>query len=200
MIGLEERVKERFEADVAEHQAILMHDDGSYRHLRCQKPGTWMYGFDIVTWPGYLAIVGDNGDYMFSRIPDMFDFFESKTGRINPDYWAQKLQGPGHDTARCYSPDLFEKRVQEWLETTIEGFDGEDPDRAKFLRLAVQNDILFHEYHNEHEAHELLSNFQAEGVTIHDHYEWDLREFDQRFLWCCYAIVWGIEQYREATK
>ena len=29
-------------------------------------------------------------------------------------------------------------------------------------------------------------------------WEWDLREYDWQFLWCCWAIVWGIGQYRAA--
>jgi hypothetical protein len=28
--------------------------------------------------------------------------------------------------------------------------------------------------------------------------EWDLRDWDFWFLWCCHAIQWGIRQYDQA--
>ena len=67
-------VHERFKKDTAEHQMTVLRDDGLYRHLRFRKPGTGIYGFDIVTWPGYLAISGDMGASMFTRLEDMIQF------------------------------------------------------------------------------------------------------------------------------
>lgn len=85
--------------EFADHKLTIMRDDGLYRHLRCQKPGTWVYGFDIVTWPGYLCVCGDIGTWVFSRERDMVQWFERMDGRINPDYWSEKLQD-GHERAR----------------------------------------------------------------------------------------------------
>src|ERR1039457_99476 len=110
-----EAARERFERDTAEHEMTVIHDDGLYRHLRFQKPGSWIYGYDIVTWPGYLAITGDAGEYMFARLPDMFEFFAGND-RINPQYWAEKLRGPGYDTARIYSYQALRDGVAQWLE------------------------------------------------------------------------------------
>jgi hypothetical protein len=56
------------------------------------------------------------------------------------------------------------------------------------------------ELQDEHEAHRRLSDFEHAGLRINDSWEWDLREYDFRFLWCCWAIVWGIERYRAAAK
>jgi hypothetical protein len=50
--------------------------------------------------------------------------------------------------------------------------------------------------HSEHEAHRLLQDFEHDGVRLYDTWEWSLREYDWQFLWCCWAIVWGIERYR----
>jgi len=58
----ETRVKERVGNDLAEHVVTVLHSDGLYRHWRCQKPGTGMMGFDIVTWPGSLCFTGDMGE------------------------------------------------------------------------------------------------------------------------------------------
>jgi hypothetical protein len=184
--------RERFERDTAKHEMTVLHDDGVYRHLRIQRPGSWTYGHDIVTWPGYLAITGDAGDYLFARTADMFEFFEGDGGRINPDYWGEKLQGPGHDKHLTYSEDAFRRRVRGWLDGR-EDCTGEPPSPDL---VAAVDELLRREAYNDHEAHRLLDEFECGGVRIDDAWEWSLKDYDGRFLWCCWAIVRGIEQYR----
>ena len=53
--------RERFAKDTATHAMTILRDDGLYRHLRFKRPNTSSYYFDIITWPGYLAITGDMG-------------------------------------------------------------------------------------------------------------------------------------------
>lgn len=122
----------RFLENTVDHEMSIIRDDGLYRHLRFMRSEEagkdgWRsaYFYDLITWPGYLAIVGDAGDYLFSRIRDMFEFFELDRGGINPDYWAEKLRGPGrHDEAsRNFSPDKFRACVLEWQRQVVE--DGE---------------------------------------------------------------------------
>lgn len=70
------------------HVLEIIRDDGMYRHLRCQAPGTIMWGWDVITWPGYLAVHGDIGHSAFRRTPDMLlDFFG---GPISSSYWLEK--------------------------------------------------------------------------------------------------------------
>jgi hypothetical protein len=194
----ESNSRERFESDTAEHALTVLRDDGLYRHLRCQKPGTYIYGFDVVTWPGYLAIVGDAGDYLFSRIRDMFKFFESDGERINPQYWAEKLQGPGQDMARSFSERAYRQHVREWLDEVSE--DIFESERVEELVVAVERDLLGGQAYHENEAHRLLNEFEHDGIRIRDAWEWSLRDFDYRFLWCCHAIVWAIRKYREHQR
>lgn len=83
--------------EFAEHKLEVIRDDGLYRHLRCHAPGTWIYGFDVVTWPGYLCLCGDIGTWAWSRERDMLPWFEKSSyrGEPNLDYWASKLEdGP----------------------------------------------------------------------------------------------------------
>jgi len=189
-----DRVRERFEGETAEHQMTVLRDDGLYRHLRFQKPGTWTYGFDLVTWPGYLAIVGDCGDYVFSRVRDMVEFFEADNGRINPQYWAEKLQAPKPDAAMRYSEQKFTARVAEWLGGRCEEL---DEAAAAALRQAADDQLLGREHYYEHQAHQLLADFEHDGhYPLQDAWEWSLRDYDWQFLWCCWAIVWGLGQYR----
>lgn len=188
----ESNARERFEHDTAEHQITVLKDDGLYRHLRFKKPETSFYWYDIVTWPGRLVVCGDMGDYMFSRISDMFDFFE-KGDQINPHYWSQKLQGcPTH--ARSYSHDAFCGRVREWA-VDVEG--EMPPEEAVEFRAAVAEQLLDHEdAHDESAAFGLLRDFEHAGRRIYDPSDWELREYDFAFLWCCWAIVGGIRRYR----
>ena len=184
----DERARERYQRDTDEHEMTVIRDDGVYRHLRFQKPGTWNYGYDLVTWPGYLAITGDAGEYMFHRIQDMFEFFGGHGDRINAHYWSEKLCDPGRDMARVYSEDVLREHVEQWLE---------DIDRADdaVLAAAVKRDVVAHAY-SEHEAREALANFRHDDGTTIDSWEWDLREYDSRFLWCCWAILRGIARYQ----
>ena len=88
----------QFLKDVSDHQLELLRDDGLYRHLRFAKPGSIMMSFELVTWPGYLCFCGDMRDFLFTRIPDMFNFFRSsrqdriagETLYINTGYWGGK--------------------------------------------------------------------------------------------------------------
>lgn len=196
MNAQEERSRECFEKDTANHQMEVLHDDGLYRHLRFRQGDTITYYFDLITWPGFLVVAGDMGDYMFSRVRDMFTFFEGPN--INPQYWAEKLRGPGADAARSYSYLSFKVHVEDWFLRTSEDLSLAE---AASLREAVNRDLLGNsDVYYEHEAHRMLHEFQHEGLSIVDSWEWDLREYDTRFLWCCHAIVYGIEQYRNVAR
>jgi hypothetical protein len=181
-------IAERFAKETAEHEMTVLHDDGLYRHLRFKKQGTSFYWFDIVTWPGTLAIRGDMDGYMFSRVTDMFEFFRSDKGRINPHYWSEKTEG-GRSACKTYSEMSAKAQVLRYI--------GDLEDRPPGLFLAIQRDIFNH-VHFEDEAREAIQQFEHEGVTFDDVWEWDLHDYDWSFLWCCRAIVWGIQQYDAA--
>lgn len=211
--------RERFVKDTAEHEMTVLLDTGEYRHIRFQKPGTSIYFFDLVTWPGHLTITGDCGTFQFSRTRDMFEFFvpagkdgfaDSRWG-INPQYWAEKLQAPKPGDAERYSYEVYRARVQEWLADELEQIEPDPSDelepeelepllaKAAALRAAVADQLLaeYHDaVHSEHAAHELLRDFEHDGIRLYDTWEWSLREYDWQFLWCCWAVVWGIGQYR----
>ena len=196
MKQLDEALRD-FERDTAEHELRVLRDEGLYRHLRCAAPGTYIYGFDVVTWPGYLAIVGDAGDYLFSRIEDMFEFFGA-SGSIDPRYWGEKLQGPGSRMEYQYSLERYRQRVAEWLDGTLANGELTETDAAD-LKLAVQEQLLAPEPIQEAEARRLLDEFDWRGHRI-DSWEWSLQDFDSRFLWCCHAIRWAIRQYRSRAS
>lgn len=201
--------RERFIAETAEHELEILRDDGLYRHLRFRKPGTVIYSFDLVTWPGHLAITGDCSDFLFARIPDMFSFFapegrsyfDDEGAGINPDYWSEKLLAPRPPAGvEEYDYRRYRQIVEEWLSSVAEELPEEE---AASLRAAVASQLLSEmsdAAYSEQEAHRLLNEFEHAGIRIADSWEWDLRSFRYDFLWCCWAVVWGIERYRSAVS
>ena len=183
----------RFLKDVATHQMTVIRDEGLHRHVRFRRPGTICMGFDLVTWPGYLCVCGDMGDYLFSRLPDMFEFFRGKADgslSINLSYWAEKCKAAdAHGNGiKQYSPERFKAALHRYLE------DADDE-----LRDAALGDLLCCANDGEHAAHQAVRDFEHNGRTpFADFWEADLREYTYHFVWCCYALAWGIRQYDDA--
>ena len=183
----------RFTRDTAGHQMTVLHDDGLYRHLRFRRPDRSSYWFDLITWPGSLVVNGDCGSFMLARLDDMFEFFRGS--QINPQYWAEKVRC-GEATA--YSAARFRRLVTE----AAADAEADEPG----LTAAVAERILgnLREWDTEYEegAREALRDFEyrpegepGEPFTFADAWEWDLRDYDWKFLWCCHAIQWGISQH-----
>ncbi len=121
---IEKAAAERFRRDTAEHVMTVLHDDGLYRHLRCAKPDSSTYWFEVVTWPGALAFRGDmDGAPVFSRVTDMFQFFRANGTEhgINPHYWAEKMPDGGK-SVRVYSEDQLRAKVAAALAEYKEEF------------------------------------------------------------------------------
>lgn len=182
-----------FAGDTAQHQMIVLHDDGLYRHVRFAAPDHGFYWFDLVAWPGNLVINGDmEQTFAFSRTEDMFEFFRGS--RINPGYWAEKLRAPRPDAVKEYSEDRFRERVLAEITDMAEA--GEVPDG---LTEAIRREVLENEgIGSEDLACAVLRDFEFEGFEFADVWEWDLTDWSYQFLWCCHAIRWGVSQYDAA--
>lgn len=134
----------RFRADTAEHVMTVLHNDGLYRHLRFAKPGTGIYRFDLITWPGHLTITGDMGTYTFARTRDMLEFFRhARRDYINAYYWSEKLLGAeqGRTQAQAYSEAAYRSEV---IQNTVERLEwcDLDADQARRLWEQVWEDLL----------------------------------------------------------
>lgn len=205
------------EVSTRNHQMAVLRDEGLYRHIRFAQPGTSIWHFDLVTWPGHLVITGDLQDFHFARVSDMFEFFRSPVGYINESYWAEKLRGPVR--AKTYSPDLFKRSVFEYFWESRDWLPG--PHRPLWKAICDQllsSDVI----HDEGAARQALYNFSfrlptgpvddfrshrlprrtwcpsSEVFEFTDSWEWDFREYDYHFLVSLHAIVWGINQYDRA--
>lgn len=190
--------QEQFLSDVAGHKITVIRDDGVYRHLRFSHNGSSTNQFDLITWPGYLCYCGDMGTFVFSRLTDMFEFFRDKriaSGlHINLGYWCEKLvavDGDGRHkkgSAKEYSEKKFRAVIQEYLDDIDESSVYAD------LRSEVEDRVLAFA-HDENEAFSAVNEFEHNGFQFQDFFEYDLTEYTYRFIWCCYALVWGIVQY-----
>jgi len=206
----------RFLLDTAQHRLTVIRDDGLYRHLRLQRPGTSCYYYDVITWPGYLTVVGDMGTWTFSRIADMFEFFGGWTGRINTGYWSEKLEagagGSGRNLlAQEYDHDAFceslKSSLSEYLEDCEEAHPDEDeddwddeddtPDSDKAKVREAFRELSRSHFSHENEAYQAVLDADwpdrwsawdiCEGLTF--------KTYTSHFRWILFAITWAISKY-----
>ena len=196
---IEKEVAERFGKDVAQHVMTVEIDNGVHRCLHFGRPGSGVYSFRVVTWPGHLYIGGGCGDFVFSRLTDMFEFFRSDHGRVNLGYWSEKLQA---SAARAgyekYSERVFREAIEQRLTDWI---DGEDltAEQIEELREQVADKVLAWASDGEYAAHTAARDFRFNGDEVFtDFWETDLKEYTYGFVWACHAIVWAIAQYDAA--
>lgn len=202
--------EQSFLQDVADHQMTVVRAEGLHRHLRFKKPGTMMEHFDIITWPGYLCITGDMGTYVFSRLDDMFQFFRSdRPGlRINLSYWAEKLESVDrHGDVTRFSEERFNEVVLEDLVTWLRNYRGcTSKDERRELWDAVVSEVLGADsdsggFRKQAAAHDFYHDVNDEAGTFcfQDFWEHNVTEYSPRFVWCCYAIAWGVCQYDQVS-
>lgn len=195
-----------FTRDTATHQLTIIRDDGVYRHLRLKRPDSGVFHFDIITWPGHLAVTGDMGASVFSRLDDMFQFFRDDDGElgINPGYWSEKLVANDGD-AQNFSSERFKRLIRERYDCHIKeysGDDSEEPEWADELWDDLAESVLGAE--SAESACSAMSEFSGdygdshfEFADIHDYYR-EMLEYDYHLLWRMFAIVYAIREYDKA--
>ena len=203
-----------FLRDTAEHKMEVVLDQGLHRHLKFRKPGTGCHGFDIVTWPGYLAISGDMGAAMFTRLPDMLEFFRDKPDRhdaggglyINCGYWAEKCVANDGEKKE-FDTDLFREcvkaRFDEYVEEHTE--EGEAPPAwAAELWEEIEQDVLLttEDHESTFFAIKNMDEFKPdgaeyEGFRFSDAWESSnsLEDYRYHFIWRLYAIAYAVKYY-----
>lgn len=211
--------RDTFLRDVARHKMEVLHNDGLYRHLRFSQPDNSNLWFEIVTWPDILTIHGDMGTWTFSRIDDMFRFFRNRRALdINADYWGEKLclgVHGGSSAAKRFDGDDFLKQLIEQLD----GY-GLEADDLEAVTEAIREEIVvdegrdcalrtaaeFRHVSGEPEHSDLCRRTKRYGEGCicgakRREFEFDSCElpdgevYSYHFLWCLYAIVWGIQQW-----
>lgn len=189
-------VLRRFNSDIEGHEMTILLDQDVYRHLRFKKPGTGMYYFDIITSPWLLTIRGDMGTYVFSREHDMFPWFNG--GYVNADYWAQKLQAIDKQGGlRQHSEKLFKQHIiQDFWERRLD----HEPKAAAAIWAEIRENILgrWVDRSTGRDCFQLMDDFESNRFRYAEAYEHNFDEPTFHYLWCCHAILSGIQHYYEA--
>lgn len=185
----EKTVASRFYGDVEKHVMRVIMDNGVYRHLTFKRPGDSVYHFSLVTWPGHLAITGDMGTYVFSRLQDMFQFFH---GRVNPSYWIEKCVSRDGDGITDWDEEAYLGWLDDLVRDVLEFRQGDDRSLAEFGHAIAEA------RRNSGEEGEAIESVRAlfnEG-WIDDLPESQFTQPSYHILWCLHAIKWGIEKYQ----
>lgn len=205
---MSECTEERFLKDVEQHELTIVRDDRVSRHLRFQRPGTYNRHFDLITWPGYLCYTGDMGTYVFRRMEDMLAFFRNDNRdfnrgglSINPGYWGEKLEAIDNcDGYRQWSSHKFEQFIRDdfggWLEDSELSDDQKTAATEQF-----ESDVIRALGDGKEAAYLAARDFEFAGCSpFQDWWEVDTDDYSFRFLWCCYALAWGVQKYDEARR
>lgn len=179
---------------------------------------TVIWYWDIITWPGSLAIRGDVADgYIFTRDPDMLEFFSLRPDRYRDDapkidmhYWAQKLAYEHRSTATVYDREVFLASVRDALSN-----DSTDPedlmdtarqhiltslDEQAFARLPDEEDPGYEAALNallNPIAEEILNDARSSSETESKARQW-LHEHDRLFPEA--AAEWDLSDFDPQFK
>ncbi|MCS6179784.1 hypothetical protein [Shewanella baltica] len=196
-----------FLSDVAEHQLTILKDDGVFRHMVLSQ-GSFEHRFEITTWPQHLCISGDMGCYVFSRVQDMFCFFRQSGDDwgVNASYWEEKVLAECKtDGTREFDAKEADQRLEQFLQWFVEGLDPTNEEEAEAINSATNavKEFTQNRENAEWDVVYRLNNWDEEdagGMTLDDFWDGWKDRFTYRFIWCCYAIVFAIRQYDEATQ
>lgn len=155
-------------------------------------------------------------------------FRSSREMAINPSYWAEKLQGGVHggsDSAKDYDQERFGRQLLAQL-SEYYGFEGEDlaeltqavkdevltDDWEGAVKTAARD--FTHRFQNganpcprcqgHRSTLSVCSNRDCYGGEIRRKFQFDSceipdgKDYCYYFIWCCYAVVWGIQQWDKA--
>ncbi|UUZ75464.1 hypothetical protein LP414_27500 [Polaromonas sp. P1(28)-13] len=144
---------------------------------------------------------------------------------INPGYWGEKLtaisaqggyQKFSEDKFTAAIKDYFDNYVQEDIEAEAEArkeaAENDTPlsqaDEEHFKAKAEARDELWSEIteqvldraeYGEGTASTAAYEFAHKDFQFQDFFETNLKELTFSYIWCCYAIAWGIEQFDATT-
>lgn len=198
-------ILDRFLEDTKNHELTINLDQGLYRDLTIAIPGCSDYHYHITTRPGYLFFSGDMGSFTFSRLPDMFNFFRSNTGRINPWYWHEKLEAEcKRSGSSTFDFEGVREQLKEYLSDYVEDLDTEDEDDQSKIEEATEAVDNFCNYLEEseweyiHAINEWDPDFSG-GLTLDEFWDSRPEKLTHHYIWACHAIVHAIKLY-DASK
>ena len=202
--------KEDFLEDIKNHTMTILMDSSEYRHVVFSNNGSAVYKFSLITWPGYLCITGDMGCYVFSRLRDMFEFFRADQGSnlersINPAYWAEKLQAAVRDGVFTFNHTDCRAEVLRYTRNWLrEHYYQTTKQERRWLMEEIRDEVLIDIDDGSSRDVAMTSIYQFTSKVntrldfqFTDFFDRNFDDFSYPFIWCCYAIAWGINIYDE---
>jgi hypothetical protein len=186
---LEDEVRKRVPNDLKDHQITQLLDSGPYRHWRCRKPGTIVLGFDVITWPGFICITGDMGEFLFSRTYDMLEFCRRSCksyGYMHEKLQAVDVRTGAEEFRREAFEDALRDRLRGELENYKEGFVSREDVEVVRDKIAEVREAS--EYGMGGERESIQAMYESEL--------WDsgdlpsCQSFTFHFMWILHAIQW----------
>ncbi|WP_019530627.1 hypothetical protein [Dasania marina] len=168
------------------YEMEILHDDGVNRTLKFMHEKSHNGYFMITTWPGHLAISGDMGTYVFSRINDMIDFFSGDG--VNPGYWAEKVMAESKfgDGVSAFEADYFITETKKYLTEYFTDAGTLDEESEEYFD---QLDMIGDEY----EAIAWVRGIDLDGLEPSD--IWVRDQYTFHYLFACYAINFACNAY-----
>jgi len=198
-----QKIKGEFLEVVENHKMTIECDNGVHRSVYFADPDSFHGWFRLITWPGGLTITGDYGTFSFARITDMFKFF--RTGdeklRINCSYWTEKListdRARGHEE---FSIEGNRFHIQEAYRNYAKK--EPNPDHREYAREALRDafDEAPESWEQLHAKLTYLDNDSIRTELNDALYDVSLDRLTTAYVWCLWAIAWGINQYDLAAK
>lgn len=174
-----ELVLKDFPENVKNHELRNLKESGLIRSFRVMnKNGSSIYHYDIATWPGYLAISGDVGCFVFSRhgTADMLNFFREDEILENLEYIEEKLVA--HD--RYGYLEFCEQTLDESL-LYMASDKGQSVARLREVFSGCES------------VHDVVdATYDYFGST---EYVPECEQYTRSYLWCIMAIIHGIKLY-----
>lgn len=193
-------IRDEFLKTVSEFEMKVELDQDHHRSILFHKPGTHNCHFRLTTWSGYLAVTGDMGDYIFSRLHDMFDFFrtDGEEIQINVGYWTEKLKSISK-FGSTRNGDVFEfdalSTVESIMNVVDDYLEWDDYEDLPFSEEDVAN------YREELEScgteDEILNVVDSNQLKFEITDAWEHLQTKPTYhiIWILCAINWGIKQY-----
>lgn len=190
--------EQQFLRDVENHSLEILHDQGLYRHLRFNSADVTANYFEIMTWENHLSLTGEAGSFVFSAKKDMFAFFRRGDGgiTINPAYCSDKLISIDQNIKfRHFDPQKFIDQVTlQFILWSDQNNDLAEP-TIKAVWDEIETKVIAAVAEGQAQAYQAVKNFQHDAFQFEELLEVNTYTHNAKYLWCLYAICWGIQQY-----
>lgn len=199
----EAQLRAKFDQLCAGHELIVTTDIDDYRRLRMQTPGTTGLGWNVLTWSGFLSIIGDFFPG-FTLFPvDLLTNFtptsetDSDQLRIDPAGWSQKLTIGSAKYAHPYNPETLFGQIEDYLTDHWAGQSNAAERIDAVLAEARERCI------DENRARLWLMDHDILSQPPMSHWDLDQRDtttFTDDYIYACLAIAAIVKAYTEHKK